>query len=50
MKKKLYVQPDVRVVALRVTNRLLEGSQTFTLGTENRGYESAGEELNWGED
>ena len=26
MKKKLYVQPDVRVTALRVTNRLMAGS------------------------
>ena len=26
MKKKTYVQPDARVTALRVTNRLLAGS------------------------
>ena len=26
MKKKPYVQPDVRVTALRVTNRLMAGS------------------------
>ena len=49
MKKKLYVQPDARVVALQVTHRLLEDSP-FQLSTEGRGYQYAGDELNWGED
>ena len=35
MKKKLYVQPDVRVTALRVTNRLLAGSPTGSAKPED---------------
>ncbi len=37
MKKKLYVQPDVRVTALRVTNRLMAGSLAGLGGLDDYG-------------
>ena len=40
MKKKTYVQPNARVVALRVTNRLMAGSSTALPAPDD--YENGG--------